>query len=79
MSAKISRSARDELLNAIRLRYVKASRDEKGRILDEAVALLSCHRKHAIRLLQKSCSSPAISDGVLYVRTASALYAFTTP
>lgn len=57
MSAKISRSTRDELLNAIRQRYGKASRDEKRRILDEVVALMKCHRKHAIRLLRQLCSS----------------------
>jgi hypothetical protein len=57
MTEKISRSTRDELLNAIRQRYGMASRDAKGRILDEVVALMKCHRKHAIRLLRKSCLS----------------------
>src|SRR5262249_32840039 len=42
---------RDELLAAIRSRYGEASRAEKGRILDELVAVSGYHRKHAIRLV----------------------------
>ena len=51
MVSKISREAKAELIEAVRLRYRGASNYEKGRILDEFVAVTSCHRKHAIRLL----------------------------
>ena len=51
MVSKISREAKAEVIEAVRLRYRGASNYEKGRILDEFVAVTSCHRKHAIRLL----------------------------
>jgi hypothetical protein len=51
MRSKISRQAREELTEAVRLRYREANKQEKRRILDEFVAVTSCHRKHAIRLL----------------------------
>ena len=41
-----------ELLEAIRPRYLQASKAEKGRILDEFVATTGYHRKYAIRLLR---------------------------
>jgi hypothetical protein len=41
-----------ELLDAIRPRYVRASKAEKGRILNEFVATTGYHRKYAIRLLR---------------------------
>ena len=44
-------ATRDELLAAIRSRYGEAPRAEKGRILDELVAVSGYHRKHAIRLV----------------------------
>jgi hypothetical protein len=40
-----------ELLEAIRPRYLSASKTEKTRILDEFVATTGYHRKYAIRLL----------------------------
>ena len=42
---------REELLDAIRTRYRRASKSAKGIILDKLVVLMKCHRKHAIRLL----------------------------
>ena len=51
MGSGISAQARLELLQALRERYWEANRREKGRILDEFVALAKCHRKHAVRLL----------------------------
>jgi hypothetical protein len=49
--SEISTAARQELVQAIGGRYRIGSADEKGRILDEFVALTGYHRKHAIRLL----------------------------
>jgi len=40
-----------EYLNITKVRYHKASLTKKTRILDEFTATYSCHRKHAIRLL----------------------------
>ena len=48
---KISREARAELLDALKERYQASSKRDRGKILDEFVALANCHRKHAIRLL----------------------------
>ena len=48
----ISSAARHELVRAVSERYrTTVSADEKGRILDEFVALSGYHRKHAIRVL----------------------------
>ena len=41
-----------EVVESWRLRYLRASRNEKGRILEEFVALTGYHRKSAIRLLR---------------------------
>lgn len=43
---------REELVAAIRSRYVESGRGEKLRILDEFVAVTGFHRKHAMRLLR---------------------------
>lgn len=43
---------RDEVVAAVVERYARASRLERGRILDEFVALTGHHRKHAMRLLR---------------------------
>jgi hypothetical protein len=50
-----------ELVLAVRLRYSRASKTEKGRILDEFVATTGYHRKYAIRLLRHG--PPPISSG----------------
>jgi hypothetical protein len=44
-------ATRRELVAAIRERYGTATREEKGRILDELVAVAGYPRKHAIRVL----------------------------
>jgi hypothetical protein len=41
-----------ELLEVIRPRYLKASKDEKKKILDEFTSATGYHRKHAIRILK---------------------------
>ena len=43
---------RDELVAATVERYGKGRRSEKGRILDEFVAITGFHRKHAVRVLR---------------------------
>ena len=51
MTRQISMATRKEISAAVGQRYRHASRDEKGLILDEFVALTHYHRKYAIRLL----------------------------
>jgi hypothetical protein len=41
-----------EYADAKRGHYLKASKDEKGKILDEFISVTGCHRKAAIRLLR---------------------------
>ena len=48
----MSRAASDELVAELRPRYLRASRGEKKRILDELVAVTEYHRKYAIALLR---------------------------
>jgi hypothetical protein len=45
---QISIATRDELVVALRGRYVLSTRKERGRILNEFVAVSSLHRKHTI-------------------------------
>jgi hypothetical protein len=49
----MTRSSKRELVEAIRPRYLRASKAEKTRILDEFVASTGYHRKHAIRVLKR--------------------------
>jgi hypothetical protein len=49
--AKVSISTRQELVVAVRDRYRVSPASERGRILDEFVAITGYHRKHAIRVL----------------------------
>lgn len=44
-------STREELLEVVRARYGKSTREEKGRILDEFVKITGYHRKHVLRLV----------------------------
>ena len=48
----VKRQSRHELAAALRARYLKATRQEKGRLLDEFVATTGYHRKWACRLLR---------------------------
>jgi hypothetical protein len=48
----ISMATRDKLVVALAGRYASSSRQHRGRILDEFVAVSGFHRKHAMRLLR---------------------------
>jgi hypothetical protein len=56
---RVSKQARNELVEALRERYKDADRAEKSRILKEFTAVSGYHRKHAIRLLKARISTPA--------------------
>jgi hypothetical protein len=49
----VTRRSTLEYAQAIRLRYLRASKVEKGRILDEFMQVTDVHRKAAIRLLNR--------------------------
>jgi hypothetical protein len=61
--SEISTATRQELLQAVGERYRTVSADEKGRILDEFVALTGYHRKHAIRVLNECTGTPPAARG----------------
>jgi len=48
-----------EYVEAVRGRYFKAAKKEKGKILDEFTKVTGCHRKAAIRLIRRSNQSRA--------------------
>lgn len=48
----MSQPSTQELVKRLRPRYLKAEREEKGRILDEFVAVTGMHRKAAIRRMR---------------------------
>lgn len=51
MSAALTRTAREELVQAIRDRYQAGTREAKTRILEEFASISGYHRKSAIRIL----------------------------
>ena len=51
MGKNISKDTRAELVEVLRLRYRDSTKRDKGRILDEFVAVTGYHRKHAVRVL----------------------------
>ena len=57
MGGGISKMAKQELVATIRDRYQQASKKDKGRILDEFIAITGHHRKHGIRLLSGTANS----------------------
>jgi hypothetical protein len=59
----ISKSARKEIIEALRRRYQQASKAEKGVILGEFTTITGFHRKHAIRLLNSS-SQTAVEGAI---------------
>ena len=52
----LSRAVRKELLAALRGRYARASKSEKGAILNEFVALSGYNRNYATRILGNAAS-----------------------
>ncbi|MCJ7808159.1 MAG: hypothetical protein MUP73_05610, partial [Dehalococcoidia bacterium] len=50
----MTRGGIQEYTEAVRERYLRASKKEKGRILDEFTEVVGCHRKAAIRLLHRT-------------------------
>lgn len=50
--------AKKEYLSEVRKRYCVASRADKTKILDEFTKTYKCHRKHALRLLNKKDTAP---------------------
>lgn len=63
MASGIGAPARLELLKALRERYRDADRRVKSRILDEFVAVVKCHRKHAVWLLRCMDQEPVSRKG----------------
>ncbi len=52
----MTRGSIQEYTEVVRGRYLRASKKEKGRILDEFTKVVGCHRKAAIRLLHREDS-----------------------
>jgi hypothetical protein len=52
MVKSISKNTKNELIEAIRQRYLKEKKIEKTKILDEFFALSGYHRKHAALLFR---------------------------
>lgn len=48
----MSQRSKREMIEAVRPRYLKATKTGKGQILDEFIATTGYHRKHAIRVLK---------------------------
>src|SRR5262245_54541507 len=63
-ATKISKQTKGELLDLLRQRYRAAAKPDKGKILDEFVAVAGCHRKHAIRLLTAAPAADAAAPVV---------------
>ena len=56
----MTRLAIKEHAEAVRARYLRSSKKERGEVLDEFVAVVGCHRKSAVRLLGLRIGSSAI-------------------
>jgi len=54
---KVSMATRSELVEAVGERYRSADRKNKGKVLDEFVAVTGFHRKHAMRILRTKAPS----------------------
>jgi hypothetical protein len=73
----VSKSARKEIVDALRCRYERSSKSEKGLILGEFIAVSGYHRKHAIRLLNSPSEvrpkDPAGKERIYDVAVTTAL------
>ncbi len=49
----MTRGSIREYTEAVRERYLRESKKEKGKILDEFIKVTGCHRKAAIRLFRR--------------------------
>jgi hypothetical protein len=58
---KVRRETKQELARAMQARYARAGRVERGRLLDEFVALTGYHRKYAVKLLRHGPPTAAAS------------------
>jgi hypothetical protein len=56
----MSTQTKNEVMNKLRRRYLRAGREHKKKLIDEAVALLGYHRKAAIRALGASPLVPRV-------------------
>jgi hypothetical protein len=59
----VSKTARKEIVAALRARYEKATKLEKGLLFGELTAIAGYHRKHAIRLLSSMMKAPENGPG----------------
>lgn len=65
MVKKISKSTKNEVLKALKIRYRNVSKKEKTKILDEFIFLSGNHRKHAIRLLRKNHPESGMNEIII--------------
>lgn len=78
MDAKMSQHSKQELVQRLQPRYLKADRKEKTRILDEFVAVTGMHRKAAIRRLRQQNKPSKESRGRQKRYTGSVVSALVT-
>jgi hypothetical protein len=64
MHHTISKQTKAELLEALRQRYLVATKPQKSKVLDEFIAVAGCHRQHAIRLLTRTGPAAPEAPGV---------------
>ena len=69
----ISKSARKEIVEALRRRYQQASKAEKGIILGEFITVTGFHRKHAIRLLNLAAEA-AVKAAIENITQSQRIY-----
>jgi hypothetical protein len=63
LEVAMTRMAIKEYVDALRGRYLRGSKKEKGQVLNEFVGVVGCHRKSAVRLLGRRRSSAVRESG----------------
>src|SRR5436189_5470750 len=48
----VQRQSKQEYIARMQIRYLKATKREKGKLLDEVVEVTGYHRRHAVRVLR---------------------------